>query len=128
MLEAQKEFAQQFAADNKTKLAAAQQLTEQVIQLKSTVASAVEIAKHKLEEDTAQDFYRLQLSEESINDISVLRSVESLLSNPEAINKVIWKMYYEKPYTDLIGRVGLTSTVCGIYKITNIDNQMTYVG
>ena len=109
-------------------MAAAQALTDQVIQLKSTVASAVEIAKHKMEEETAQDFYRLQLPEESINDIAALRSVESLLSNPEAINKVIWKMYYEKPYTDLIGRVGLTSTVCGIYKITNIDNQMTYVG
>lgn len=128
LLETQKEFAEQFVASNQQKLAAARQLTEQVIQLKSTIASAVEIAKHKLEEETAQDFYRLQLSEESINDISVLRSVESLLSNPEAINKVIWKMYYEKPYTDLIGRVGLTSTVCGIYKITNIDNQMTYVG
>ena len=127
-LETQREFAEQFAADNRQKLAAAQALTDQVIQLKSTVASAVEIAKHKMEEETAQDFYRLQLPEESVQDIEALRSIESLLHNPEAINKVIWKMYYEKPYTDLIGRVGLTNTVCGIYKITNIENQMTYVG
>jgi hypothetical protein len=27
------------------------------------------------------------------------------LRDPEALNKVIWKIYYEKPYTDLIGRV-----------------------
>lgn len=127
-LETQREFAEQFAADNRQKLAAAQALTDQVIQLKSTIASAVEIAKHKMEKETAQDFYRLQLPEESIQDIEALRSIESLLHNPEAINKVIWKMYYEKPYTDLIGRVGLTNTVCGIYKITNIENQMTYVG
>lgn len=128
LLETQKEFAEQFAANNQTKLAAARQLTEQVIQLKSTVASAVEIAKHKMEEESASEFYRLQLPQESIDDIEALRSIESLLHNPEAINKVIWKMYYEKPYTDLIGRVGLTNTVCGIYKITNIENQMTYVG
>lgn len=128
LLEAQKEFAEQFAADNKTKLAAAQKLTEQVIQLKTTIASAVEIAKHKMEEESAQDFYRLQLPQESLDDIEALRSIENLLHNSEAINKVIWKMYYEKPYTDLIGRVGLTGTVCGIYKITNIQNQMTYVG
>lgn len=128
LLETQKEFAEQFAANNQTKLAAARQLTEQVIQLKSTVASAVEIAKHKMEEESASDFYRLQLPQESIDDIEALRSIESLLHNSEAINKVIWKMYYEKPYTDLIGRVGLTGTVCGIYKITNIENQMTYVG
>lgn len=128
LLEAQKEFAEQFAATNQQKLAAARQLTEQVIQLRSTVASAVEIAKHKMEEESASDFYRLQLPQESIDDIKALRSIEPLLHNSEAINKVIWKMYYEKPYTDLIGRVGLTNTVCGIYKITNIENQMTYVG
>ena len=128
LLEAQQEFAEQFAATNQQKLAAARQLTEQVIQLKSTVASAVEIAKHKMEEESAAEFYKLQLPQESLDDIEALRSIESLLHNSEAINKVIWKMYYEKPYTDLIGRVGLTSTVCGIYKITNIENQMTYVG
>lgn len=128
LLETQKEFAEQFAANNQQKLAAARQLTEQVIQLKSTVASAVEIAKHKMEEESAAEFYRLQLPQESLDDIEALRSIESLLHNSEAINKVIWKMYYEKPYTDLIGRIGLTSTVCGIYKITNIENQMTYVG
>ena len=128
LLETQKEFAEQFAASNQQKLAAARQLTEQVIQLKSTVASAVEIAKHKMEEESAAEFYKLQLPQESLDDIEALRSIESLLHNSEAINKVIWKMYYEKPYTDLIGRVGLTSTVCGIYKITNIENQMTYVG
>lgn len=128
LLEAQQEFAEQFAATNQQKLAAARQLTEQVIQLKSTVASAVEIAKHKMEEESAAEFYKLQLPQESLDDIEALRSIESLLHNSEAINKVIWKMYYEKPYTDLIGRVGLTSAVCGIYKITNIENQMTYVG
>ena len=128
LLETQKEFAEQFAANNQQKLAAARQLTEQVIQLRSTVASAVEIAKHKMEEESAVEFYKLQLPQESLDDIEALRSIESLLHNSEAINKVIWKMYYEKPYTDLIGRVGLTSTVCGIYKITNIENQMTYVG
>ena len=128
LLETQKEFAEQFAANNQQKLAAAKQLTEQVIQLKSTIASAVEIAKHKMEEESAAEFYRLQLPQESLDDIEALHSIESVLHNSEAINKVIWKMYYEKPYTDLIGRVGLTNTVCGIYKITNSKNQMTYVG
>ena len=89
----------------------------------------MEIAKHKLEEETAQDFYKLQLSQESIDDIKALRSIESLLHNQESINKIIWKVYYEKPYTDLIGRIGISvNPVCGIYKITNINNQMTYVG
>lgn len=124
-----RDFAEQFKSDNSVKLIAAQELQDQIEQLRSSVASAVEIAKHKMEEENKVEFYRLQLPEASVNDIWALRSVESLLSNAETINKVIWKSYYERPYTDLIGRLGLSnSAVCGIYKITNIENEMTYIG
>ena len=127
--QAARDFAEQFKSDNSVKLIAAQELQDQIEQLRSSVASAVEIAKHKMEEENKIEFYRLQLPEASVNDIWALRSVESLLSNAETINKVIWKSYYERPYTDLIGRLGLSnSAVCGIYKITNIENEMTYIG
>lgn len=123
------DFVEQFKNDNAVKMRAAQELQEQVDQLSSTVASAIEIAKHRMEEENKIEFYRLQLPEASVKDIQALRSIESLLSNAETINKVIWKAYYERPYSDLIGRLGLTnSTVCGIYKITNIENEMTYIG
>jgi hypothetical protein len=46
----------------------------------------------------------------------------------EDLNKAIWKIYYEKPYTDLVGRVIGNDVVSGIYKITNLENQMCYVG
>lgn len=127
--QAARDFTEQFKSDNSVKLIAAQELQDQIEQLRSSVASAVEIAKHKMEEENKIEFYRLQLPNTSVNDIQALRSVESLLSNPETINKVIWKSYYERPYTDLIGRLGLANSVtCGIYKITNIENEMTYIG
>lgn len=127
--QAARDFTEQFKSDNSVKLIAAQELQDQIEQLRSSVASAVEIAKHKMEEENKIEFYRLQLPNTSVNDIQALRSVESLLSNPETINKVIWKSYYERPYTDLIGRLGLAnSATCGIYKITNIENEMTYIG
>jgi hypothetical protein len=44
------------------------------------------------------------------------------LRDKEALNKVIWKVYYEKPYTDMIGRVIGQGVKTGIYKITNIEN------
>lgn len=50
------------------------------------------------------------------------------MKKPEPVNKVIWKTYYEKPYTDLIGRVVGAGVHTGIYKITNIENKMCYVG
>ena len=127
--QAARDFTEQFRSDNSVKLIAAQELQDQIEQLRSSVASAVEIAKHKMEEENKIELYRLQLPEASVNDIWALRSVESLLINAETINKVIWKSYYERPYTDLIGRLGLSnSAVCGIYKITNIENEMTYIG
>jgi hypothetical protein len=75
-----------------------------------------------------QDFYRLSLSEDDKVEIKRLREVLPYLRDSEPLNKVIWKVYYEKPYTDMIGRVVGTGTHTGIYKITNIENNMCYVG
>lgn len=57
-----------------------------------------------------------------------MRSIIPKLRNAEPINKVIWKVYYEKPYTDLVGRVIGSGQHTGIYKITNTINNMCYVG
>jgi hypothetical protein len=50
------------------------------------------------------------------------------LRDKTSLNKVIYKIYYEKPLSDMIGRVVGTGTHTGIYKITNINNQRCYVG
>ena len=100
----------------------------QLADLSAKVFAAVEAAKRQEEMETAQDFYRLNLSEIDIEEIIKLREVTALLRDSEPLNKVIWKVYYEKPYTDLIGRVVGSGTHTGIYKITNIESQKCYVG
>ena len=51
------------------------------------------------------------------------------LNQPEILGKLIWKVYLEKPYSDLCGRLfGDATRVTGIYKITNLNNEMCYVG
>jgi len=62
------------------------------------------------------------LSDIDLEEIDKLRAVEPYLRNKEALNKIIWKVFYEKPTTDLIGRVIGNTAQTGIYKITNIDN------
>ena len=96
--------------------------------LSAKVSAAVEAAKRQEELATAQDFYKLNLSNEDIKEITKLREVAVLLRDSEPLNKVIWKVYYEKPYTDLIGRVVGSGIHTGIYKITNINSQKCYVG
>ena len=92
------------------------------------VNASVEASKRAEEIRSQSDFYKLIIPEEDIEEIKELREVEKHLRNPEPLNKVIWKCYYEKPTTDLIGRVIGSGTHTGIYKITNLTNQMCYVG
>lgn len=88
----------------------------------------VEANKRAEEIKQKEQFYRLNLSDTDIEEIKKLRSVIPYLRSAEPINKVIWKVYYEKPYTDLIGRVVGQGIHTGIYKITNIENQKCYIG
>lgn len=103
-------------------------LNSEVDGLRSIVSAAVEASKRAVEIENQKDFYRLVLSEEDILEIARLREVIPYLRQAEPLNKVIWKVYYEKPYTDLIGRVVGSGVHTGIYKITNLQNQMCYVG
>lgn len=104
------------------------EVNKELSDLTAKLTSAVEAAKRAEELRVKQDFYRLQLSQADIDEIARLREVTPYLRDSEPLNKVIWKVYYEKPYTDLIGRVVGTGTHTGIYKITNIENQMCYIG
>ena len=111
--------------ERKTELA---ELTRQLDDEASIVLAAVEANKRAAEMETQADFYRLNLSEDDLIELTELRKCAKLLRNPEPLNKVIWKVYYEKAYTDLVGRVVGSAARCGIYKITNLSNGMCYVG
>lgn len=92
------------------------------------VECAVLENKRAEEKKEKENFYRLQLAVEDLEEISKLREVSKYLRDKEPLNKVIWKVYYENPYTDLIGRVLGKQVHTGIYKITNLTNGMCYVG
>ena len=80
------------------------------------------------EEKEKEKFYQLNIPEEDLEEIKKLREVAKRLRDSEPLNKVIWKVYYENAYTDLIGRVLGKQAHTGIYKITNLTNGMCYVG
>ena len=127
-LAAIEESALQFAENLKLFSEQSEQAAAELAQIKNAVDVAVAAAKRDEEKRQEKNFYRLVLPDSDLNEIAQLRAVEPFLRDKEALNKVIWKVYYEKPYTDLIGRVVGQGIKTGIYKITNIDNQMCYVG
>lgn len=89
------------------------------------------VEQHKREEQMKQDkdFYRLKLSEDDIGDVKKLRKIADELHNPTILYKLIYKEYYEKPFTEMVGRVvqGKQGGI-GIYKITNIQDGRVYIG
>ena len=73
------------------------------------------------------DYYRIPIRKEDTEDISQLRSIEKYLNNKDVLRKLIFKTYIETPMTLMFNRVG-AKEIPGIYKITNIKNQMVYIG
>lgn len=104
------------------------QMADNVSAMRAINDAAVLAAKRAEEMKTAKDFYRIQLNDIDVEEIKALRSIEHLLRDKEPLNKVIWKCYYEKPTTDLIGRVIGGGIHTGIYKITEIETGKCYVG
>lgn len=127
-LETLKDCANSFTSQINDKKNELKKVQDELTDLTQKLNSAVEANKRAEEIKQKQDFYRLQLTAIDLDEIKRLREVEPYLREKEPLNKVIWKVYYEKPYTDLIGRVVGTGIHTGIYKITNIENQMCYVG
>ena len=91
-------------------------------------AAAVDAYKREQEKKEQRNFYRINLSEEDVEEIHKLREVAKFLRDSEPLNKVIWKVYYENAFTDLCGRVVGKEQRSVIYKITNIQNNMCYIG
>lgn len=104
------------------------QMADNVSAMRAINDAAVLAAKRAEEMKTAKDFYRIQLNDIDVEEIKALRSIEHLLRDKEPLNKIIWKCYYEKPTTDLIGRVIGGGIHTGIYKITEIETGKCYVG
>lgn len=96
---------------------------------KAKQETIITLLKREEEKKDNINFYTLQLTDDDLKEINKLREIAPYFRNAEPLYKVIWKSYYEKPFTDLIGRlINSSNVVCGIYKITNLENQKVYIG
>lgn len=93
------------------------------------VNSAIEVAKRTNAEKDEQNKYKIILSDAAIHDIREIERLKDFINSKDILGKLIWKTYIERPTNDMIARVIPNQEAqCGIYKITNINNQMCYVG
>ena len=106
-----------------------QDLNAQITQKRNEINALIEQFKKDEEARKEADFYRIPITPTAQNDINKLKGVAAQLNNPATLYKLIWKEYYENGFNAMIGRVlGDDKDSIGIYKITNIKNQMCYIG
>lgn len=76
-----------------------------------------------------QDYWRLALSKTDEMDVNILRNIQLQLTHKDAIDKVLWSVYF-KPAFDILSSHTFTSAnkVSGIYRITCLSNGKMYVG
>lgn len=96
--------------------------------LKNTRAVAIQALKKEEEIENQLDFYRLQIDEQDKKEIKAIKSIEYLFRDSRPLNMMIWSNYYLKKANALCSNILSKDIICGIYKITNINNKMCYIG
>ena len=95
---------------------------------RSKRAAINEQIRKQRELEEQQDFYRIQIDPKDVDDIKILRDIAPRLRHPEAINKVIWSGYYQKPLAELRKRLLPNGDVSCIYMATRMKTKEMYIG
>lgn len=97
--------------------------------ISATRTAAIQAQLHEQEIKEQDKFYSLAIDEVSLHEIKILQGIESSFRDPRPIKMIIWTSYYSKKANELIARILKGDTkITGIYKITNKQNQLCYIG
>ena len=109
-------------------LAETSEIQRELDKIKATRTAAIEaqIREKKIKEQ--QSFYCLKISDADIADIQKLENIKKTLNKPRVLSMLIWQTWFQKPLKALSANILGTSTVTGIYKITNIITGECYIG
>jgi len=99
--------------------------------MKSIEAAAISARRRQYHEEHYMEFHSIIIDDEEINQIDrLLKVIETIPGTKikNAANKLIFDYYYRNPVDDLIKRVCEGKKLKGIYKITDKENGMCYIG
>lgn len=93
---------------------------------KQSVINAEILRRRELEEK--QDFYRVLIGRQEIDDIQCLLSIREKLIYRENLDKLIYDVYISKQVAEMVKRVLKGAAPSGIYKITRLKTGEVYIG
>ena len=96
--------------------------------IKATRAAMIEAVRREELVKANPELFTLPLSPADRTDIQTLEKIKGQLNNPRILSMLIWSTFFQKPMTTLCNNILGTKTICGIYKITNLNTNMCYIG
>ena len=93
---------------------------------KQSVINEEILRRRELEEK--QDFFRVLIGQQEIDDIQCLLSIREKLIYRENLDKLIYDVYISKQVIEMTKRVLKGAAPSGIYKITRLKTGEVYIG
>lgn len=103
-------------------------IKQELTKLKETRAAAIEAQRREELMKLEKDSYRVILTPSELTTIEMINEIKPRLPEPRILCMLIWQTFYQKKLTVLCKKILGNSPVCGVYKITNIKNNMCYIG
>jgi hypothetical protein len=104
------------------------ELNQELDKLKATRAAAHEALLKEQEVKDNKDNYRLLPSQSDLNDARRLEVVKRELNKPRILSMLIWQTYWQPLAKKQFPLILQNKTKCGIYKITNLITDDSYIG
>ena len=123
-----RDFQAQVDEDKAEYIEQLQILQSSLDKLQRQKAATIEAFQREQAVQDSKDNYRIVIANSDKNDIEVLNSFKNRLTNPEILSKLIWSTYFQKKAKALFVNIVGTEKVCGIYKITDINDMKCYIG
>ena len=99
-----------------------------LVQLKETRRAAYEAVLKQKEIKANKDNYRLTPSPTDLQDIHSLERIKKSLHKPRILSMLIWQTYWQPIAKKQFPIILQAKTKTGIYKITNIQTDESYIG
>ena len=101
---------------------------EELQKLKNSLSAGMEAQLREKEREEKSEFYKLQITEQELSDITALNQIKTVLHQPVILSKLIWSTFFQKQTNTLCNKILGTNIICGIYKITNLKTNQCYIG
>jgi len=103
------------------------ELESKIEQNRKVVKIQQEQIRDEFEKRSFTDSHSIHLVPQDIEDIKFIRECSTHLKRHDSFDKLIWSEYIQKPIQQLCKTLNVEK-VTGIYKITNINTQLCYIG